>query len=839
MRGSIFFLFTLCIGSIWMQGDDVKRYDVVIIGGGMTGLAAMHEIQKTSPQTSVLLLEASNSTGGRVRGIKLLRRHYLIVFYFSQSDWATLPGAGQSVAALSSPNTFTQLVSINVETFTTNYPMTTSTKDGIFRTLQTFFDSPADKISALQLMLTLNSESEDIQTFLTNQGHGGSLVMKESLSALASSMTTGKTINYNEYVTSIHILDDEGSVIPNNTVSGSQVYITTDNGQHYLAKEVIVAVSPSQINNIAFDPPMNQSQSEFYGNYTAQGDAYYFVASFETTFWRKNNKNGQLIFSDQTGTNPLYWLTTFDISPNDTCQSADATPGVLYGLAHFTGNFTFEQRKTAYISVFKSQFGESDANSLIDIQDIQWIAQKYIQGTVGVIPVDGIESLAQLTASPFADRIHFASPELSVKSMGTTNGAVVCGQQVATTVLDELKSLPTTPLRDTGVVVGGLVNNNVTTEITTTQPPTTFNSTQTVDVLSTTTANSVGNTTSSDFVYHTSTQYPETTETSVNNSATTSSEVVTSTANPIMMNDDGNSTTQFPYSTSTHYPVTESSTVNGINETHSTIIVGSLLTDINSTSTLSFESTTLSPLFNVTNSSQLVESTTIQISLNDESNNSTSFVYSTSTHYPTTENITSDITSTTSSSFSPILIFNDQNNDTTSSNQTLETTTAFNYETSSHYPQTSTSTTLGNNVLRDDPNQGSTLTTQSPTETTTIIVSNSTEQINVSSVANNSTEQMNISSTTAFPYHTSSHYSPVIFPPAVGTNCSNSFASTIFKDDPSSDDVMAMIHKIQADIPNVSQEDRLELISQLNLLISNLVTSIQKDELSNGTLVVG
>uniref|UniRef100_A0A0N5BWK2 monoamine oxidase n=1 Tax=Strongyloides papillosus TaxID=174720 RepID=A0A0N5BWK2_STREA len=826
-------ILLILFSPVFGNSTNVLNYDVVIIGSGLTGLTAAREIRLKNPSTSVLVLEASNISGGRIRGqplsitkedsskkqmvdigaiwispshneiIELAKEFNLdlysqanscgekVIFvnnnatnnfrFKRQSDWNSLPGGGKSISDLSSPTIFNELSSRSCENFINSQQLMESTKDSVFRFLQTFYDAPANSISALQLLLTLASENEDIQTMLSNQGHGKSMIMKNSLQSLINELTKDTLINYNQEVSSVSILNDNGVVIQNNSLPGSQVSITTSNGQNYLAQEVIVAISPHAISKINFEPQLNKSEHDFLSNYTSYGDAYYFVASYTSPFWRNNKHSGQIIFSDQTGSNSLYWMTTFDISEDNNCQ-VENNLGLLYGIAHFASELNEEERLQAYIKIINQNLG-NQTDELIDIKDIQWTKQQYVNGLVGVIPVDGIKNMSQLTTNYFLKRIHFASPELSLKSMGSPNGAVYIGKEIANVVLQEMASLPEIKLQDDSS--NRIVINNVTVND--------------------------------------------------NNSETTISP---------FNEEETKETETFHYNTTPHY-------------TEETIL-------IKSTTTQSYESTTLYPNAFVYNTSQhYFEQTTVDQNFNESysqqiTNNQT-------TQFPQITNFLNDNENElTTSTVGPI--------ENISSNETHYNSTVFQYSTTPHYELETTSSNLMTKnpelePFNDDIN----------TETT-IFVYNTTPHYPVESTTDPSTQNFNnteltdkttISSieSSTFPYSTSSHYPEESITSSstdsvttsnhdeihstITTNLNNSFDDNSTTKEFSSDslvtqkyadaisrvqnsgdinEINALISQIQTDIPKVGKMDRLKLIKQLNELIDMLIDSIENDQ---------
>uniref|UniRef100_A0A0N4ZUR2 monoamine oxidase n=1 Tax=Parastrongyloides trichosuri TaxID=131310 RepID=A0A0N4ZUR2_PARTI len=804
----LFFVQIYFVFSSTNEESNTLNYDIIIVGSGLTGLTAAKEIKKNNPSVSLLILEASDSSGGRIRGqplsiskndstkkqmvdigamwispshseiISLAKEYNLdlysqahtcgdrIVFvnnnltqnfrFKRQSDWESVPG--KSLSDLASPVIFNTLSSQSCEDFVNSYSLTESTKDGVFRFLQTFYDSPADSISALQLMLTLSSENEDIQTILNNQGHGNGLIMKNSLQSLIDELTKDLLINYHQEVMSVNILNNDGTVIENNTITGSQVFVTTSNGQKYLAQEVIIAISPQSTGKIIFGPELNQTEKDFLSNYKSQGEAYYFVSSFETPFWRSNNHSGQIIFSDQTGSNPLYWLTTFDISEDNNCQ-VDNNVGLMYGIAHFTREMSEAERIEAYTNVLEQNLGNTTLKELIEIKDIQWVNVPHINGLVGAIPVNGIKNITQITNSPFLKRVHFASPELSLQSMGSPNGAVCKGKEVAQTVMQEMTNLPEVKLQDdsnTNIIVGGIINNE--TYLSSTELPIMEENNTTM------------------FPYSTSSHYPEEVI-SISSTIEQSFESTTPNANA------------FVYNTSQHYA----------DEVTQIYMTTDSLNEQTTDSQTTERSQTIEELND--NNDKIMSSTTQTIestSLDEELQTSTEFQYSTTPHY---------LPETTNQYTSTNIVETINNEDDVSS-------TTFSYDTSSHYAEDIISSTTNdphNNQMRDD------------IETSTANYDNF-----IYNTSAHYSEDMNFNSTNEISNINQSFNNE----DSSTSSVTQKYVDAINKvyDTKNLTEINGLILQIQSDIPNVSKSDSLQLIKQLNELIDMLVEGLQNSE---------
>ncbi|TKR96860.1 hypothetical protein L596_010815 [Steinernema carpocapsae] len=525
----------------------IPTYDVAIVGAGLAGLTAARRFREQAPNMKIVILEARDRVGGRLWPVQMdgvngenvtgdlgslwispkhtellsLAKELNIEIskqmlcgertVFITDDDYTVPGnlrdllngtSSLELAYLGRTSGFSVCRGYLAER---NPPI--HMKDTVNRFLQTSLDTPARNISMLQLMMTVNSEESSIEELLYNMGHGGSFMFKNE-----DSLSQKVEIHLNEAVAEIDIVSFDP-----NASSFDNVMISTVTGHNYIAKAVIVAVPPALVSNIEISPKMGANRTQLYKNYRPKGDAYYFTATFRDPSWRHDNKSGQLIFADSTGSGPILWATSFDTTPGDCLD--DPPTDQLYGIAHFDNRdppLTVEDRYAQYEDMLKRSF-DNASYSIVDIRDHQWAGDELSQGAVGVLGCNMSEYLSGLSSEPHMGRIFFASAELSNKSMGMMNGAVISGQNAAEEVLSILKMSRDTPVlvktQDMGdqfkaVTASSTSAPSLFTIVTAKNAISPIDSTSTQFAYQTSTVNPIPSGPTTPFTYHTSTPYP-------------------------------------------------------------------------------------------------------------------------------------------------------------------------------------------------------------------------------------------------------------------------------------------------------------------------------------------
>ena len=209
---------------------------------------------------------------------------------------------------------------------------------------------------------------------------------------------------------------------------GSGVDVHTDRGT-VRAKRVIVACPPRFVLDIDWSPLLPPRRAQLLQR-MPMGALMKCDAVYRSPFWRKDGLSG-------SGLNTRGAVrTTFDNSP------PDGSVGVLLSFVGGStwneyGNLPRPQRRKAVLEGFAAIVGEK-ALDPIQYVEHDWTRERWTQGSPVALQVPGaIYHYGDTIREPFR-RVHWAGTETSTYWAGYMDGAVRAGERAALEVLDRL-----------------------------------------------------------------------------------------------------------------------------------------------------------------------------------------------------------------------------------------------------------------------------------------------------------------------------------------------------------------------------------------------------------------
>jgi monoamine oxidase len=451
--------------------------DVVVVGAGLAGLTAAHELQKH--HLSVMVLEARDRVGGRTLNHKLPHGNHGDLggtwIGPTQTEIAKL-AKQMKVHAFNQPDTGLQTYyDGSVTTYNDTGPLGTAPPDpsvlaDIALAVETL-DNMATTIPVHRPWEASSAgtwDQQTVETWLKNTvTPTGYPKMSKLMSALFEALVGAEARECSLLYTAAYVatatdgkspgtverlIDTRGGAQAKRFVEGSQVIsirLARHIGHHHIvlsspvrkiehhkshvvvhsdkrtvrAKHVIVAIPPTLVERIYFEPMLSGNRDGALQR-NPQGTLIKVEAFFHSPWWRDKGLTGAAVST----VGPA--KTTFDVSPPD---------GKIGGLLGFVGGDEarkYSGRPKALVNAVLKNFSDYfnggkkiPKPTSVVVQD--WSREEWTRGCPVAINGPGVLTEYKDVLIKPVGRIHWAGTETSIYWHGYMDGAVRSGQRAA------------------------------------------------------------------------------------------------------------------------------------------------------------------------------------------------------------------------------------------------------------------------------------------------------------------------------------------------------------------------------------------------------------------------
>jgi monoamine oxidase len=210
------------------------------------------------------------------------------------------------------------------------------------------------------------------------------------------------------------------------------------------ARRVIVALPPALAGRLEYEPAL-PAQRDQLTQRMPMGTVMKCMAIYDEPFWRQDGLSGQALSM------PGPAQVIYDNTP------PNGTPGVLLGFlegddARMLAAAPEAERREAVVGTFTRLFGQRAARPA-GYAEKDWSAEPYSRGCYAGVPTPGTwTSYGRALREP-VDRVHWAGTETATRWMGYFDGAVQAGRRAAA------EALAAEGARQTRVPSGSLSSN--------------------------------------------------------------------------------------------------------------------------------------------------------------------------------------------------------------------------------------------------------------------------------------------------------------------------------------------------------------------------------------------
>ncbi len=472
-----------------------KRVDVVIVGAGVSGLAAAYRLKQRSPNLTYAVLEANGRIGGRSLTMSYegpqgqddafdLGGHWVST---RQKDIMELIEDLGEIEVYPQNITGTKVMQVGkgdpVRTYKSEIPSIGSIT-GLVE-MQLFIDMAEDLVkkvdiadpyacplahqldgqtveeiikentscpevleifnAAMQASLGCDVANISALFFLAYANAGGgmmNLFLVENQGAQEFRVKGGTqqiAFKLTDRIGKENVFLDHAVTKIDQTSGNNEVKILTGNGSTFLAKRVIITAPPNIVaNRIDFSPPLPRPKQRLYEHFV-MGNLVKAFCMFRTAFWLEDGWSGEVVGNGGPSRDP-------DCENGPTTIIIDATTkvGTPALVAFIAGKHadqwmtkTVAEQRAALLNQMESYFGPKVRREFVDFFIKDWKTEPYLRGgPVNHLPPGHMHNFHALRTAH--NRVHFAGTHTSIEWCGYFSGAVQAGNRAVAEVLSAL-----------------------------------------------------------------------------------------------------------------------------------------------------------------------------------------------------------------------------------------------------------------------------------------------------------------------------------------------------------------------------------------------------------------
>lgn len=457
----------------------IAEYDVIVIGAGLSGLAAANRVLEDRPTARVLVMEANKRVGGRLKSvtasnigveadlggafvgptqdriIRLADRFGIdsykvfnngnVMFHNTRTgkvvrgsisipplsayallDFNAILVKFENMAAAmdtSDPSKIkfaSELDNLSVKSWIMQNSASDEVKKMFPRVVDTIICESSSNVSMLYWLWYAKS-GDTLKRIMDVANGAQERKFKGGAAQIPKKLAEnilgmGGTLLLNKPVA---IIDQSGD---------SSVKVTDIYGKTAVGKRLIVAVPPHLYSKIQWKPELPSKKLAVSQNFHS-GNCIKTVVFYKNAWWKEHGQNGQIW--DTRG--PVVYCL-------DDSQPGSRYPSIMgFILADDAQKWTSktsEERKEAILQQYALLFQTKDALEAVDYVEQDWNKEiEYVRGAAVSMPKIGtFLETSKFIRHPF-QRVHFAGTELAIEWAGYMDGAVQSGERAADEVL--------------------------------------------------------------------------------------------------------------------------------------------------------------------------------------------------------------------------------------------------------------------------------------------------------------------------------------------------------------------------------------------------------------------